>query len=50
MGCWQCGALAALILGIGVGLLLSPLFSSCFWAGFLGVALILLGILLSRRK
>lgn len=50
MQCWQCNTLAAAIFGIGLGMVISLLFTSCVLVGLIGVILIGVGILLARKK
>ena len=47
---WQCGGGAIICFCLGVGLLLSLLFSSPFLTGVIGVFLLLCGIVLTQRK
>ena len=47
---WQCGGGAIICFRLGVGLLLSLLFSSPFLTGVIGVFLLLCGIVLTQRK
>ena len=47
---WQCGGGAIICFCLGVGLLLSLLFSSPFLTGVIGVFLLLYGIVLTQRK
>lgn len=50
MHCWQCNTLAAAIFGMGLGMVISLLFTSCVLVGLIGVILIAVGILLIRKK
>lgn len=47
---WQCGAVAAAIFGVGLGMMLGLLFSSHFIVAVVGILLMVLGIILTRQK
>lgn len=46
----QCSGVAVVLFSVGLGMILSLLFSSPFLTGVIGVILIILGIVLVQKK